>query len=136
MPLLCIGADDPDKEKLREAAKTIMYDCKDKVSASDADVQSLLDKTLPTTKEGACLLECIFTTSKVMKDGTLDKDATLKTLESVLKKDKDKEAKMTQVLDACQKEIGKGTDDKCQTAKMIAECLQKQGKLAGLGPAS
>lgn len=47
-----------------------------------------------------------------------------------MKGDVEKTKKLAQMLDTCEKEIGKNSD-KCVTAKKIVECTQKHGKEFG-----
>lgn len=47
-----------------------------------------------------------------------------------MKGDAEKVAKLAEMLETCDKEIGTNTD-KCTTAKKIVECTQKHGKEFG-----
>lgn len=105
-----------------------MTECKDKVGASAEDVQALTNKQLPTSEKGFCMIECIFTNGGIMKDGKLDVQNTLKVLEPALSKNPDVKKKTTAALETCEKEVGAGGANGCETAKLLAECFKKEAK--------
>lgn len=120
-----------DNAKAKENFMKIMNDCKDVVKATDADIKALMAKKLPESHEGLCLLECMFDHSKMMKDGKFDKDSAIELSIKPLNGDKEKEAKVKNMMEACATEIGAGDKDKCVNAKTIVECVEKKGKEFG-----
>lgn len=109
----------------------MLKECKTKVGASDEDIQKLANKQIPTSKEGLCMLECGFNGAGIMKNGKFDVENTLKALNPALSKNEAMKKKVTQSLHACEKEIGNGGADRCQTAKLLAQCFQKEAKKSG-----
>ncbi|GJQ69676.1 putative odorant binding protein [Trypoxylus dichotomus] len=128
--LLSTQADDyeAEKQKLRQKGLDILAQCKDKVGASPQDLQAVKNKQLPTSKEGFCMIECVFTNGNVMKNGKLNVEGTLQTLNPALSKNPAMKKKVTHVLRTCEKEVGEGSSDKCETAKLIAQCFKKESK--------
>lgn len=47
--------------------KRLIGDCKEKENATDDDVKTVMDRTLPTTPTGKCLLACVHETVGVVR---------------------------------------------------------------------
>lgn len=116
---------------MKEAAMMLVNDCKVKVKASDADVKALKEKKIPDSHEGLCLIECLFSTAKIMENGKFSKQGTIDLVEPAMKGDAGKIKKMKSMMDECEKEIGDGDADPCKTAKLIAVCTTTKGKSFG-----
>lgn len=122
-----VGGQQVGTDKMVEAGMILVNDCKQKVGASDEDVEMLKMKKLPATPEGLCLVECIFNTAKIMKNGKFYKQGTIDVLEPAFKGNATKIDNMKHMMDLCEKEIGDGDADSCKTAKMIVDCTSKHG---------
>lgn len=109
----------------------IMGECQAATKASEDDIKSLMAKKLPATHEGLCMIECMFSKTKLMKDGKFDKDGAIEVTVPAMNGDKDKEAKVKQMMEACAKDIGAGDADKCVNAKKVVECIEAKGKSFG-----
>lgn len=120
-----ISGQEVGKEKVIEAGMILVNDCKQKVGASDADLEMIKKKQLPTTPEGICLVECMFNTVKIMKNGKFYKQGAIEVIEPALKKNQTKINNVRSMMDVCEKEIGDGDSDSCKTAKMIVDCMSK-----------
>ncbi|XP_017785216.1 PREDICTED: general odorant-binding protein 19d-like [Nicrophorus vespilloides] len=118
------------KEKLREAAMIIVNDCKEKEGASDEDIAALKEHKLPKSEKGLCMIQCLYNTIKIMKDGKFNKAGAIEVSSQALKGDEAKLTKMKEVMNECEKEIGETTG--CQVAKLITECIAKHGKEFGI----
>lgn len=118
------------RDKLKEAAMLIVNDCKTQVGATDADIEALKAHKLPASKEGLCMLQCLFNTGKIMENGKLNKEGAIEFFTPGLKGDADKVDKMKQMINLCEKEIGDGSDG-CENAKLIIECTVKHGREFG-----
>lgn len=128
MLLLLVSADEfeTERNKLRQMGVKALMECKTKIGASEEDFQAAIKKELPTSKKGFCMLECVFNKANIMKDGKLSVDGALKTMEPALSKNADMNRKARRILQACNKEVGKGANDQCDTAKMVAECFKRE----------
>lgn len=118
-------------DQMKEIAKMMINDCKEEVGASDDDVASLNVKKMPSSHAGLCLVECLFRSADIMKDGRLYKEGAMNILSGVFKDDSEKISKLSSMLDACEKEIGEGGKDSCETAKMVVDCTMKLGSKFG-----
>lgn len=56
-------------EEKTELENKLLGDCKDKEKASDDDVKTLMDRALPTTPTGKCLLACVHETIGLVRIG-------------------------------------------------------------------
>lgn len=106
-------------------------ECQEKTGASDADLDALRARKVPETKEGICMFECFFEKSKVMVDGKYSKEGLVDALTPLMHGDETKIEKLKEMSVACEKELGAGGADKCETAKMVMECTAKKGKEFG-----
>lgn len=118
-------------KQTKEKISGLLVECQKSSHASDADVQLIKDKKMPSTHEGLCMMECVFEAAKIMKDGRFNKVSTVQALAGAMKGDQGKIKKLGELADTCDKEVGKGNNDKCITAKMVLECVQKHGKDSG-----
>nr|AIX97066.1 odorant-binding protein 20 [Dastarcus helophoroides] len=116
------------KEKMQAEAKKLVAACKDKVKASDADVEALKAQKIPETHEGLCLIECLFDGAKIMQNGKFDKNGMMTAFSAALKEQGKSPDKLKSLGDACEKDVGEGDKDKCVTAKMLVECFAKKAK--------
>lgn len=126
---LTLGAYDHAKSK--EEMMKVMGECKTEAKATDDDIKALMANKLPSSHEGLCMVECIFSKGKIMKNGKFDKASAIEVTTPAMKGDKDKEAKVKQMMEDCDKEIGAGDADKCVNAKKVVECIEAKGKSFG-----
>lgn len=118
-------------QQTQQKVHGMMEECQKSTRASDVDVQAVKNKKIPTTHQGLCFMECVFDAAKIMKDGKLNKSGAMQALSAMLKGDQAKTKKLGELIDTCDKEVGKGNNDKCVTAKLVLECVQKHGKDSG-----
>lgn len=64
--------------KLKERLTGMITDCQKSTHASEADLSAIRDKKMPSSHEGQCLIECVFSATKIMNNGNFDKDSALK----------------------------------------------------------
>ncbi|KAJ3633687.1 hypothetical protein MTP99_010621 [Tenebrio molitor] len=131
LSLFPVLAQPVDKDAIKEAAKEVIMECKSKAGASDADIQALKDHKMPESHEGLCMLECIFDSSKIMENGKFSKSGMIEGFKPLVGEDQEKQERLSQLASTCENEIGDGDSDKCQTAKLLVECIIKNGKTHG-----
>lgn len=119
------------KEEMREAARKIMKECKDKVGASDADIEALKMHKMPESHEGFCMLECVFDSGKIMQEGKFSKSGMIEGFKPLIGDDKAQQESLEKLAATCETELGAGSDDKCENAKQLVECIIKNGKSHG-----
>ncbi|XP_044267013.1 general odorant-binding protein 19d-like [Tribolium madens] len=119
-----------NEDEIRENARKVMMDCKDKVGASDADVEALKMHKMPESHEGFCMLECVFDSAKIMQDGKFSKSGMVEGFKPLIGDDKAKLESLEKLSATCEGELGNG-EDKCETAKRLVECVIKNGKSHG-----
>lgn len=75
-----LGATDTAKmdPKLKDRLTAMIADCQKTAHASETDMAAIREKRMPTSHEGQCLVECVFSATKIMSNGNLDKDNALK----------------------------------------------------------
>lgn len=122
-----VVADDP----LKQATMVIAESCRTKVGATKEDLDVILSKKLPTTKEGVCLVECLLTRGNMMKNGKFNKPGFVTAATPALKGDADKIQKLKAMADACEKELASATVDHCEMSKKVIECTTQKGKSFG-----
>ncbi|EFA12066.1 general odorant-binding protein 19d [Tribolium castaneum] len=118
------------EDEMRENARKLMTSCKDKVGASDADVEALKMHQMPESREGFCMLECVFDSAKIMQDGKFSKSGMIEGFKPLIGDDKAKLESLEKLSATCESELGDG-EDKCETAKRLVECVIKNGKTHG-----
>lgn len=55
-----------EKEKEREMAKRLLTLCKKSEGASEADFENLINERMPQSKEGTCMLACVYETAGIV----------------------------------------------------------------------
>lgn len=68
------------QKELKAKLKTMITDCQKTTHASEADLSALRERRMPSSHEGQCLIECIFSTTKIMKDGKIDKSGAMEVI--------------------------------------------------------
>lgn len=67
--------------KLKDRLTAMITDCQKTSRASEADLSAIREKKMPTSHEGQCLMECVFSATKIMNNGNFDKDSALKVIQ-------------------------------------------------------
>lgn len=114
----------PDKELME-----LMQTCKNKVGANGADLTAIMQKKIPESHSGKCLVECLFSAGNFMKDGKLNKQGVVAAATPSMKGDSEKIKKLKAMMDECAKEVN--VADPCETAKNIVVCCTSKGKSFG-----
>lgn len=114
----------PDKDLME-----LMQTCKNKVSASAADLASIMQKKIPESHNGKCLIECLFNAGNFMKDGKFNKQGFLTAATPSMKGDAGRIKKLKAMAEECAKEVN--VADACETAKNIVVCSTSKGKNFG-----
>lgn len=87
VPVLCLiisviwAASDQLKRldpKVRERLVATITECQKTTHASEADMAAIREKRMPTSHEGQCLMECVFSATKIMNNGKFDKNSAVK----------------------------------------------------------
>lgn len=63
--------------KQREKLASMIMDCQKTTHASLADLNAIREKRMPSSHEGQCMIECVFSATKIMKNGNYDKAGAL-----------------------------------------------------------
>lgn len=64
--------------KLKDRLLATLQDCQKTTHASEADISVIRQKRVPTSHEGQCLVECVFSATNIMTNGNFDKNNALK----------------------------------------------------------
>lgn len=114
----------PDKDLME-----LMQNCKNKVSASAADLAAIMQKKIPDSHSGKCLIECLFTAGNFMKDGKFNKQGFVTAATPSMNGDGGKIKKLKAMAEECAKDVN--VADSCETAKNIVVCATSKGKSFG-----
>lgn len=118
-----------DERKAME--KQLLNECKTKEGATDADVESILNRQLPTTQSAKCLNACLVETVGLVKNGKPNVDGAVE-LAKMAFDGNDKAMKMA-------KEIGEecahvADSDRCELSYKMMACAQEAITKRGINP--
>nr|USF20776.1 odorant-binding protein [Lasioderma serricorne] len=113
------------KQELLQRVTGVLRRCQKLTGASDADLDAISRRKIPETHEGLCLLECILNKAQIMKDGKFNKETAVKAIKPFVGGNPEMNKKVFDFMEKCESHVGKGSKDKCETAKMVAECSSK-----------
>ncbi|XP_037036878.1 general odorant-binding protein 19d-like [Bradysia coprophila] len=110
--------------------------CKNETGASDADIEELHNRGIPTTKVGKCFNKCMFNRLEILKDGKLSPEGLIKVIEMDKSDLRAKDGKT--LLDSMKDIIGecnKVTDtDECELTAKLRTCLNVAAKKREICP--
>ncbi|XP_026482315.1 general odorant-binding protein 28a-like [Ctenocephalides felis] len=110
------------KNFLMDLGKT----CSAETGATEADIEGLLKKEVPTTPTGKCLINCIYKKIGLMKDGKYSSEGAIRTGGLLHDDDSEEMEKIKKMADACEKEA-KHTDE-CEHAAEALGCALRMAK--------
>ncbi|KAJ3657488.1 hypothetical protein Zmor_009286 [Zophobas morio] len=130
------GANALTQEQYGEIMKKVSVvgnGCVQKENATPEDMAQLIAHEIPpSTHTAKCILACFYEHYKMMKpDGTFDKQAAIDAFHEIKAMDADLYGKILQIIDTCE-EQKKITDDRCETASLMATCVKNQAEALGV----
>ncbi|KAF2904932.1 hypothetical protein ILUMI_01243 [Ignelater luminosus] len=121
------------QEKAMDKMAEIAEKCVPAVGANDEDIGELMERKMPSRREGKCLIACFSKELGMMKDGKPSKEGTIAALEPLKADDADLYDKAMKILETCEAELQKETEtDECELAVKAAACTHKTGKEMGI----
>nr|WJJ63275.1 odorant binding protein 17 [Pachyrhinus yasumatsui] len=115
-----------DGTKLNAFLKT----CQEKTGASNKDYDLIKMRKIPLTKEGICMVECIFTQFHIIENGQFNRHGFVLTFSTAMKGDFKKISKLNDVAAICETELGTEPKKECDATRQILACLARnQDKL-------
>nr|AWC08459.1 odorant-binding protein 48 [Bradysia odoriphaga] len=110
--------------------------CKNETGATDADIEELHNRNIPTTKVGKCFNKCIFNRIEILKDSKFSPEGLIKIMEMDKSNLRAKDGKT--LLESMKDIIGecdKVTDtDECELTAKLRTCLNVAAKKREICP--
>ncbi|XP_026482103.1 general odorant-binding protein 19d-like [Ctenocephalides felis] len=114
------------KEEAKEKLLQIGKDCAVETGASSDDIEKLLQKNIPDSKAGKCMINCVYKKLGVMKDGKYHPDAGIEVSAMVHEHDSELMEKVKKIATECDSEA-KG-EDECEIAAKAMACGVRMAK--------
>ncbi|XP_044254667.1 general odorant-binding protein 19d-like [Tribolium madens] len=114
-------------DKFVAKVKSIGETCVPETNASKDDINSLLERKMPESHEGKCLIFCFHKQFEIQNDdGSINRAGALKALEPLKADDAELYEKFVTIFKKCESAPVDG--DSCIYAANLAECAVKEGK--------
>ncbi|XP_031634701.1 general odorant-binding protein 19d-like [Contarinia nasturtii] len=114
---------------IEETFMSIVNDCKEKESASDADVDVVINHEVPNSPTQNCLFACFYETLGVIQDGKMSIDSLKTVILAKFSGDGNAITTINGLIDECATLNG---SDRCELAHNILECLNNGANKHGI----
>ncbi|KAI7815523.1 odorant binding protein [Rhyzopertha dominica] len=118
--------------EIMEKMVSLAQECQKETGATQEDMTILMQKKIPASHEGKCVISCIAKKTGVStQDGHADIEATKKFFEKFKNEDEDLYNKVIEMSEQCQKEVPYD-EDHCISAINFAKCAKEKSAQKGI----
>lgn len=117
-------------EERKAFHKKLIEGCQPKEGASDSDVNTLLNRDIPTTPAGKCLIACSYEAVGLLADGKFSQETAIEIAKTTYEGSEKALALVKDLGPNC----GSITGDRCEMAAKLMECMQETARKNGVDP--
>ncbi|KAH1001692.1 uncharacterized protein LOC109546308 [Dendroctonus ponderosae] len=100
--------------------------CQNETGASEDDFQMIKSRKIPTSKEGVCMVECLFTKLHIIENGQFNQRGFVITFSPIARGNLKKLAALKEVAALCQAEVSAvQTGEQCSATRTVLDCFGK-----------
>ncbi|KAF7287083.1 hypothetical protein GWI33_002464 [Rhynchophorus ferrugineus] len=98
-------------------------DCKDRSGVNDDDYELIKKKKVPSSPEGICMVDCLFTKLHIIEHGRFNKRGFVVIFSAAVRGNIQKLKKLNDLGNMCEKEITIIESEGCNVTKQFLNCL-------------
>ncbi|KAI7815522.1 odorant binding protein [Rhyzopertha dominica] len=118
--------------EMMEKMITLAEECQKETGATQEDMTTLMQKKIPASHEGKCVISCMAKKTGVStQDGHADIEATKKFFERIKTEDEGFYNKVIEMSEQCEKEVPYD-EDHCISAINFAKCAKEKSAQKGI----